>query len=69
MRQVEGSARQHQAGVAQVSHALTSMQRASESICDGARLLSDLSGQGRALSTSLETSVGAYTLPELPARS
>ncbi len=45
MRQVEGSARQHQAGVTQVSQALGNMQKASESIRDGARLLGDLSGK------------------------
>lgn len=63
MRQVEGSARQHQAGVAQVSQALTNMQKASESIRDGARLLGDLSGRARDLSSTLKQSSGAYTLP------
>ncbi len=64
MRQVEGSARQHQAGVGQVSGALTNMQRASESIRDGARLLGDLSGKAHDLSTSLQGAAGAYRLPE-----
>jgi methyl-accepting chemotaxis protein len=63
MRQVEGSARQHQAGVGQVSQALTNMQKASESIRDGARLLGDLSGKARGLSTNLHTTSGAYVLP------
>jgi methyl-accepting chemotaxis protein len=63
MRQVEGSARQHQAGVGQVSAALGNMQKASESIRDGARLLGDLSGKARDLSTSLEGEAGAYRLP------
>ncbi len=62
MRQVEGSARQHQAGVAQVSQALTNLQRASESIRDGARLLGDLSAQARDLSESLQGAAGAYVL-------
>lgn len=64
MRQVEGSARQHQAGVGQVSAALANMQRASESIRDGARLLGELSGKARALSSSLQSEAGAYRLPE-----
>jgi len=64
MRQVEGAARQHQAGVGQVSAALGNMQRASESIRDGARLLGDLSGKAHALSTSLQAETGAYRLPE-----
>jgi methyl-accepting chemotaxis protein len=63
MRQVEGSARQHQAGVGQVSQALTNMQKASESIRDGARLLGDLSGKARALSTNLHATSGSYVLP------
>ncbi len=63
MRQVEGSARQHQAGVGQVSQALTNMQKASESIRDGARLLGDLSGKARSLSTDLQATSGAYVLP------
>lgn len=63
MRQVEGSARQHQAGVGQVSQALSNMQKASESIRDGARLLGDLSGKARSLSASLQETSGAYTLP------
>ncbi len=63
MRQVEGSARQHQAGVGQVSQALRSMQAASESIRDGARLLSGLSEQAHSLSTMLKQTSGAYQLP------
>jgi len=63
MRQVEGSARQHQAGVAQVSQALTSMQKASESIRDGARLLGELSGKAHGLSSGLQAAAGAYVLP------
>ena len=63
MRQVEGSARQHQAGVGQVSQALTNMQKASESIRDGARMLGDLSGKTHALSTTLQQTAGAYELP------
>lgn len=63
MRQVEGSARQHQAGLGQVSQALANMQKASESIRDGARLLGDLSGKARALSTDLQATSGAYVLP------
>ncbi len=62
MRQVEGSARQHQAGVAQVSQALTNLQRASESIRDGARLLGDLSGRAHELSEGLQGAAGAYVL-------
>ncbi|BDG01088.1 methyl-accepting chemotaxis protein [Anaeromyxobacter oryzae] len=64
MRQVEGSARQHQAGVGQVSQALTNMQKASESIRDGARLLGDLSAKAHELASSLQKAAGAYTLPE-----
>jgi methyl-accepting chemotaxis protein len=64
MRQVEGSARQHQAGVGQVSAALTNMQKASESIRDGARLLGELSGKAHDLSASLQSAAGAYRLPE-----
>ncbi len=63
MRQVEGSARQHQAGVTQVSQALGSMQKASESIRDGARLLGDLSGRAHGLSEALQRTAGAYALP------
>ena len=63
MRQVEGSARQHQAGVGQVSQALTNMQRAAESIRDGARLLGTLSSQAHDLSESLRSAAGAYSLP------
>jgi methyl-accepting chemotaxis protein len=65
MRQVEGSARQHQAGVGQVSQALTNMQKASESIRDGARLLGELSGKAHQLSSSLQKAAGAYTLPQV----
>ncbi len=64
MRQVEGAARQHQAGVGQVSAALGNMQRASESIRDGARLLGELSGKAHDLSASLQAETGAYRLPE-----
>jgi methyl-accepting chemotaxis protein len=64
MRQVEGSARQHQAGVGQVSQALTNMQKASESIRDGARLLGDLSGKAHDLSSSLKQVSGTYVLPQ-----
>jgi len=64
MRQIEGSARQHQAGVGQVSQALTNMQKASESIRDGARLLGELSGRAHELSSSLQGAAGAYRLPE-----
>ncbi len=64
MRQVEGSARQHQAGVGQVSAALTNLQRASESIRDGARLLGELSGKAHDLSSSLQSEARAYRLPE-----
>ncbi|HEX9049145.1 MAG TPA: methyl-accepting chemotaxis protein [Anaeromyxobacter sp.] len=64
MRQVEGSARQHQAGVGQVSAALTNMQKASESIRDGARLLGELSAKAHDLSSSLQSAAGAYQLPE-----
>jgi methyl-accepting chemotaxis protein len=63
MRQVEGSARQHQAGVGQVSQALTNMQKASEAIRDGARMLGDLSGKTHELSTSLQSTAMAYELP------
>jgi methyl-accepting chemotaxis protein len=64
MRQIEGSARQHQAGVGQVSQALTNMQKASESIRDGARLLGELSGKAHQLSSALQKASGAYALPE-----
>jgi len=64
MRQVEGSARQHQAGVAQVTHALANMQKASESIRDGARLLGDLSSRAHDMSDGLQQVARAYTLPE-----
>jgi methyl-accepting chemotaxis protein len=64
MRQVDGSARQHQAGVAQVTQALVSMQRAAESIRDGARLLGDLSTTAQGISRSLGRTAGAYLLPE-----
>jgi hypothetical protein len=63
MRQVEGSARQHQAGVGQVSQALTNMQKASESIRDGARLLGELSSRAHEMATALQRGAGAYTLP------
>ncbi len=63
MRQVEGSARQHQAGMAQVTQALTNLQRASEGIRDGARLLGDLAGKATAASAALDRSAGAYVLP------
>jgi methyl-accepting chemotaxis protein len=64
MRQVEGSARQHQAGVGQVSQALTNMQKASESIRDGARMLGDLSGKAHDAAAVLTQAAGAYALPE-----
>jgi methyl-accepting chemotaxis protein len=64
MRQVEGSARQHQAGVGQVSGALSNMQKASESIRDGARLLGEMSSRARQLSSSLQAEAGGYRLPE-----
>ena len=64
MRQVEGSARQHQAGVGQVSAALGNMQKASEAIRDGARLLGELSGKAHDLSATLQSAAGAYRLPE-----
>jgi methyl-accepting chemotaxis protein len=64
MRQIEGSARQHQAGVGQVSQALTNMQKASESIRDGARLLGELSGKAHELSSALKKTSNAYVLPE-----
>ncbi len=64
MRQVEGSARQHQAGVGQVSQALSNMQKAAESIRDGARLLGDLSGKAHELSSGLKNATGTYTLPQ-----
>ncbi len=63
MRQVEGSARQHQAGVAQVTQALRSMQVASESIRDGARLLNGLSQQAHELSSQLKVTSQSYQLP------
>lgn len=63
MRQVEGSARQHQSGVGQVSQALTNMQRASESIRDGTRLLGEMSTRAHELSTALQKTSGAYVLP------
>jgi methyl-accepting chemotaxis protein len=67
MRQVEGSARQHQAGVSQVSQALVNMQKASESIRDGARLLGDMSGRAHGLSEALQQTAGTYTLPRAEA--
>ncbi|HYD43572.1 MAG TPA: methyl-accepting chemotaxis protein [Anaeromyxobacter sp.] len=63
MRQVEGSARQHQTGVVQVSQALTNMQKASESIRDGTRLLGEMSRRAHELSTTLQKTSGAYVLP------
>jgi methyl-accepting chemotaxis protein len=69
MRQVEGSARQHQAGMIQVTHALANMQKASESIRDGARMLGDLSGRAHEMSDGLQQAARAYALPEAPAQS
>jgi methyl-accepting chemotaxis protein/HAMP domain-containing protein len=66
MRQVEGSARQHRAGVGQVSQALGNMQKASESIRDGARVLGQLSTRANELSSKLQLSAGSYTLPVDP---
>jgi methyl-accepting chemotaxis protein len=66
MRQVEGSARQHQAGVGQVSQALVHLQRAAESIRDGARLLGEQAASARALSASLSEASGSYALPDAP---
>jgi methyl-accepting chemotaxis protein len=63
MRQVEGSARQHQAGIAQVTQALTNLKSASEGIREGAKLLGELAGKATAASASLEQSAGAYVLP------
>ena len=63
MRQVEGSARQHQAGVSQISQALTNMQKASESIRDGANMLGSMSTKAHDLSSSLQGAAGAYALP------
>jgi methyl-accepting chemotaxis protein len=63
MRQVEGSARQHQAGMAQVTQALVNLQKASEGIREGARLLDDMAGKATAASGALEQSAGAYVLP------
>jgi methyl-accepting chemotaxis protein len=63
MRQVEGSARQHQAGVTQVSQALSSMQTSSQSIRDGARMLTELSETAHAMSQALQTITGSYKLP------
>jgi len=60
MRQVEGSARQHQAGVAQVTQALRSMQVASESIRDGARAVSGLSERAQELATVLKRAADTY---------
>lgn len=62
MRQVEGSARQHQAGVNQVTQALRSMQTASESIRDGAKMLTNMSEQTHELAGSLKTAAGQYHL-------
>jgi len=66
MRQVEGSARQHQAGMVQVTHALANMQKASESIRDGARMLGDLSGRAHQMSDGLQQVARAYALPDAP---
>jgi methyl-accepting chemotaxis protein len=63
MRQVEGAARQHQAGMTQVTQALANLQRASEGIRDGARLLGDLARKATAASAALDRSAGAYVLP------
>jgi methyl-accepting chemotaxis protein len=63
MRQVEGSARQHQAGMAQVTQALTNLQRASEGIRDGARLLGELARKATSASGALDRSASAYVLP------
>jgi methyl-accepting chemotaxis protein len=63
MRQVEGSARQHQAGMAQVTQALTNLQRASEGIRDGARMLGELARKATAASAALDRSAGSYVLP------
>jgi methyl-accepting chemotaxis protein len=62
MRQVEGSARQHQAGVSQVSQALTNLQKASESNRDSARLLGELSNHAHDISACLQETAGTYTL-------
>ncbi|HYD39554.1 MAG TPA: hypothetical protein VEB43_01900 [Anaeromyxobacter sp.] len=64
MRRVEGSARQHQAGVSQVSQALHNLQRATESNRDAAQLLNDLSAQAHELAISLAKAAGSYTLGE-----
>jgi hypothetical protein len=63
MRQVEGSARQHQAGMAQVTQALANLQAASEGIREGATLLGDLAGKATSASAALDQSAGAYVLP------
>jgi methyl-accepting chemotaxis protein len=63
MRQVEGSARQQQAGVSQISQALTNMQKASESIRDGAKMLGSMSTKAHDLSSSLQGTAGSYALP------
>jgi methyl-accepting chemotaxis protein len=63
MRQVEGSARQHQAGIGQVTQALTNLKAASEGIREGAKLLGDLAGKATSASAALEQSAGAYVLP------
>jgi len=64
MRRVEGSARQHQAGVSQVSQALHNLQRATESNRDAAQLLNDLSAQAHELAIGLAKAAGSYTLGE-----
>lgn len=59
MRQVEASARQHQAGVEQVLQAVTNIHRASESIRDGAEQLTSLSREANAVSTGLALGAGS----------
>ncbi len=66
MRQVEGAARQHHTGVGQISQALSNMQKVSESIRDGARMLTDLAEKTHDLSGSLQRTAKSYTLPEQP---
>jgi hypothetical protein len=43
------------------------MQKASESIRDGARMLGDLSGKTHELSSTLQRTAGAYELPTVRA--
>jgi methyl-accepting chemotaxis protein len=66
MRQVEGAARQHHTGVGQISQALSNMQKVSESIRDGARMLTDLAEKTHDLSGTLQRTAKSYTLPEQP---